>query len=89
MQSELEESKEFFTGKLVTTDVLLEWLKLVKAFVILKGSTSNSSYSASLAVGFLFDFFSPHIKALCIPNGLSSRVQNSDTILNTLELSSK
>ncbi|XP_021609368.1 indole-3-acetaldehyde oxidase isoform X2 [Manihot esculenta] len=50
------EVEEFLTGKLLTTVVLYEAIKLVKAIVVPADGTLHPAYRSSLAVGFLFDF---------------------------------
>ncbi|KAL9677700.1 hypothetical protein QQ045_005934 [Rhodiola kirilowii] len=51
------------SGKLLTTDILYEALKLVKATVIPADGTSHGTYRSSLAVSFLFEFLGPIVNA--------------------------
>ncbi|KAM4083929.1 hypothetical protein ACB094_08G094000 [Castanea mollissima] len=53
--------EEFLAGKILSLDVLYEATKLVKAVVVPEDGTSYPAYRSSLAMGFLFDFFSPLI----------------------------
>ncbi|XP_035550385.1 indole-3-acetaldehyde oxidase-like isoform X1 [Juglans regia] len=50
--------EEFLAGKTLSVGVLYEAIKLVRATVIPNDGTSPA-YRSSLAVGFLFNFFSP------------------------------
>ncbi|KAM7259417.1 hypothetical protein ACFE04_015158 [Oxalis oulophora] len=56
------EVENFFTGKVLTLAVLNEALKLLSTIVVPKNGTPHSSYRTSLAVGYLFEFFTPFIK---------------------------
>ncbi|XP_057956524.1 abscisic-aldehyde oxidase-like isoform X2 [Malania oleifera] len=51
--------EKFLAGKSLSIDVLYEAIKLVKATVIPEDGTLLSAYRSSLAVGFLFECFSP------------------------------
>ncbi|XP_065638429.1 abscisic-aldehyde oxidase isoform X2 [Quercus suber] len=53
--------EEFLAGKILSLDVLYEATKLVKAIVVPEDGTSSPAYRSSLAIGYLFDFFSPLI----------------------------
>uniref|UniRef100_A0A2N9ECF9 indole-3-acetaldehyde oxidase n=1 Tax=Fagus sylvatica TaxID=28930 RepID=A0A2N9ECF9_FAGSY len=53
--------EEFLAGKILSFGVLYEATKLVRAIVVPEYGTSSPAYRSSLAVGFLFDFFSPLI----------------------------
>jgi abscisic-aldehyde oxidase len=53
--------EEFLAGKILSVGVLYEAIKLVRATVIPEDGTSSPAYRSSLAIGFLFDFFSPLI----------------------------
>lgn len=53
--------EEFLAGKILSLDVLYEATKLVKAIVVPEDGTSYPAYRSSLAIGYLFDFFSPLI----------------------------
>lgn len=53
--------EEFLAGKILSLDVLYGATKLVKAIVVPEDGTSSPAYRSSLAIGFLFDFFSPLI----------------------------
>lgn len=63
--------EEFLAGKILSADVLYEAIKLVRASVLPEDGTSYPAYRSSLAVGFLFEFFSPLIDSTAkISNGL-------------------
>ncbi|XP_065865749.1 abscisic-aldehyde oxidase-like isoform X2 [Euphorbia lathyris] len=61
--------EEILTGKLLTIDVLFEAVKLVKDTVVPEDGTRNPEYRSSLAVGYLFDFFSPLVNCNGLLNG--------------------
>ncbi|KAK9175347.1 hypothetical protein WN944_027353 [Citrus x changshan-huyou] len=50
--------EEFLTGKLLSFDVLYEAIILLRDTVVAEVGTPNPAYRSSLAVGFLFEFFS-------------------------------
>ena len=50
--------EEFLTGKMLSVGVLYEAIKLVRGIVVPDDGTSSPAYRASLAVSFLFEFFS-------------------------------
>ncbi|GMN46984.1 hypothetical protein TIFTF001_016161 [Ficus carica] len=53
--------EEFLTGKVPSVEVLYEATKLLRSTIHPKDGTANSAYRSSLAVAFLFEFFSPFI----------------------------
>lgn len=76
--------EEFLAGKKFSVGVLYEAIKLVRATVIPKDGTSSPDYRSSLAVGFLFNFFSPLIEdngKLC--NGLLDGYMNDLVVENS------
>lgn len=54
--------EEFLIGRKLTFNVLYEAIKLVRATVVPEHGTVKAAYKSSLAVGFLFEFFSPLIE---------------------------
>ena len=62
--------EEFLTGKVLSVDVLYEAVKLLGAIVVPDDGTSNPAYRSSLAVGFLFEFYSHLFEANAeLPDG--------------------
>ena len=62
--------EEFLTGKVLSVDVLYEAVKLLRSIVVLDDDTSYPAYRSSLAVGFLFEFFSHLVEGNAeSPNG--------------------
>ena len=55
-------AEEFLTGKTLNLEVLYEASKLIRATVVPEEGTTSPAYRSSLAVGFLFKFFSPFIE---------------------------
>ncbi|GMN46982.1 hypothetical protein TIFTF001_016159 [Ficus carica] len=53
--------EEFLTGKVLTVEVLYEATELLRSTIHPEVGTPNSAYRSSLAVAFLFKFFSPFI----------------------------
>ncbi|KAM6595876.1 indole-3-acetaldehyde oxidase-like [Cannabis sativa] len=51
-------AEEYLVGEVLTVDALYEATKLVRATIVPEDGTSSPSYRSSLAVGFLFEFFS-------------------------------
>ncbi|KAM7256568.1 hypothetical protein ACFE04_012309 [Oxalis oulophora] len=71
--------ENFLHGKSLTTAVLYEALKLLGTIVVPENGTPNSAYRASLAVGYLFQFFIPFIKiSVETFNGRSNEVLKSN-----------
>ncbi|CBI39199.3 unnamed protein product, partial [Vitis vinifera] len=50
--------EEFLTGKVLSVGVLCEAVKLLRGIVVPDDGTSSPAYRSSLAVSFLFEFFS-------------------------------
>ncbi|KAL6316193.1 hypothetical protein AAG906_017740 [Vitis piasezkii] len=50
--------EEFLTGKVLSVGVLCEAVKLLRGIVVPEDGTSSPAYRSSLAVSFLFEFFS-------------------------------
>ncbi|KAJ1702644.1 hypothetical protein LUZ63_002423 [Rhynchospora breviuscula] len=59
--------EDFLKGKIVTSSVLLEAIRLLKEEIVPKSSTPHAEFRVSLAVGFLFKFLSPLAKGLSEP----------------------
>ena len=55
--------EEFLTGKVLSVGVLCEAVKLLKGIVVPDDGTSSPAYRSSLAVSFLFEFFSHLLEA--------------------------
>lgn len=55
-------AEEFLTGKVISDEVLMEAIVLLKDEIIPDKGTSNPGYRSSLAVTFLFEFFGPLIQ---------------------------
>ncbi|WKA11528.1 hypothetical protein VitviT2T_029019 [Vitis vinifera] len=55
--------EEFLTGKVLSVGVLCEAVKLLKGIVVPDDGTSSPAYRSSLAVSFLFEFFSHLVEA--------------------------
>uniref|UniRef100_A0A1J3CNI9 indole-3-acetaldehyde oxidase n=1 Tax=Noccaea caerulescens TaxID=107243 RepID=A0A1J3CNI9_NOCCA len=49
--------EEFLTGKVITDEVLMEAIGLLKDEIVPDKGTSNPGYRSSLSVAFLFEFF--------------------------------
>ncbi|CAH2072244.1 unnamed protein product [Thlaspi arvense] len=49
--------EDFLTGKVITDEVLMEAIGLLKDEIVPDKGTSNAGYRSSLAVTFLFEFF--------------------------------
>ncbi|XP_060963459.1 indole-3-acetaldehyde oxidase-like [Cannabis sativa] len=54
-------AEEYLAGKVLTVDAFYEACKLVRATIVPEDGTSSPAYRSSLAVGFLFEFFSSFI----------------------------
>ncbi|XP_021892683.1 indole-3-acetaldehyde oxidase-like, partial [Carica papaya] len=70
--------EEFLTGKNLCITLLLEAIKLLKVTVVPAEGTSSPAYRSSLAVGFLFEFFSPFLETRTAEssNGLWNSYEN-------------
>ncbi|KAF7815428.1 indole-3-acetaldehyde oxidase-like [Senna tora] len=56
-----KEAEELVAGKLISANIIYEAINLLKTIVLPDEGTSRIAYRVSLAVGFLFKFFSPLI----------------------------
>ncbi|KAF7815425.1 indole-3-acetaldehyde oxidase-like [Senna tora] len=56
-----KEVEELLVGKLSSDNIIYEAIKLLKTIILPDEGTSRVAYRVSLAVGFLFKFFSPLI----------------------------
>lgn len=70
-------SEEFLTGKLLTNEVLYEVVKLLRGTIAPDDDITNPGYRLSLAVGFLFKFFSSLTETADISNGWFGWGKNS------------
>ncbi|XP_042463038.1 indole-3-acetaldehyde oxidase-like [Zingiber officinale] len=64
--------EEFLTGKILTASILLGAIHLLKETIIPKVGTRHSSYRASLAITFLFNFFQPLAKELVVAEKINN-----------------
>ena len=73
--------EEFLTGKLLSVRVLYEAIKLVRGIVVPDDGTSSPAYRVSLAVSFLFKFFSHLVEANpeSVDGYSTLRVKDSET----------
>ncbi|GFP97194.1 indole-3-acetaldehyde oxidase [Phtheirospermum japonicum] len=74
--SRAKKVEEYLTGKILSVKVIDEAVKLVKDAIVSENGTSHPAYRTSLAVGFLFSFFTTVINAV----GLSEDLKN-DSLL--------
>ncbi|XP_062082394.1 indole-3-acetaldehyde oxidase [Humulus lupulus] len=79
-------AEEYLGGKVLTVDVFYEATKLVRATVVPEDGTSSPAYRSSLAVGFLFEFFSSFIDTTAeTTDGLLGKGKNA-TLAKDLKL---
>ncbi|KAL8255816.1 hypothetical protein R6Q59_030883 [Mikania micrantha] len=55
--------ENYLVGKTLSVDLIYEAVKLVRVAVCPENGTSHPAYRSSLAIGFLFDFLWPLVKA--------------------------
>ncbi|CAN6840534.1 unnamed protein product [Brassica oleracea] len=61
--------EDFLAGKVISDEVLMEAISLLKDEIVPDKGTSNPGYRSSLAVTFLFEFFGSLTKNSCLNGG--------------------
>ncbi|XP_010520494.1 PREDICTED: indole-3-acetaldehyde oxidase isoform X2 [Tarenaya hassleriana] len=79
--------EEFLSGKVISDEVLYEAIGLLKDYIVPDDGTRSPAYRSSLAVSFLFKFFSPLAQKIAeLSNGL---LNGSKNFLTETELEGK
>ncbi|VVA97498.1 unnamed protein product [Arabis nemorensis] len=68
--------EDFLTGKVISDEVLIEAIGLLKDEIVPDKGTSNPDYRSSLAVTFLFEFFGSLTQTNSKENGFDQNVES-------------
>uniref|UniRef100_A0A0D3GPL5 aldehyde oxidase n=1 Tax=Oryza barthii TaxID=65489 RepID=A0A0D3GPL5_9ORYZ len=77
--------EEYLTGKILSTSVVLEAIRLLRETIVPVEGTTHPEYRVSVAVGFLFSFLSPLCKGVIEPGktlSISEDLVDTDNVHN-------